>query len=78
MFTSEVEAYAWELLHAEESGLSKVPEKIAGVWRNLNDEFWKTDVATQTKMRPKVQLAWTEAKRFVKGTKVELDPFRKP
>jgi hypothetical protein len=78
MYTSEVEAYAWELLHAGESGLSQIPEKIAEVWNNLNDEFWKTDAATQIKMRPKVQHAWTEAKRFVKGTKVELDPFRKP
>src|SRR2546423_11740118 len=33
-YTSEVEAYTYELLHAEESGLSKLPEKIAGVWGN--------------------------------------------
>jgi hypothetical protein len=78
MYTSEVEAYAWELLHAEESGLFKIPEKIAGVWRNLNDEFWIMEPAAQAKMRPMVQRAWTAANRFVKGTTVTLDPFKKP
>jgi hypothetical protein len=77
-YTSELEAYAWELLHATESGLSQLPEKIAGVWSNLNEEFWKIDPATQAKMRPKVQRAWTEAQRFVKGTNVTLQPFRRP
>lgn len=77
-YTSEAEAYTYELLHLEESGLAKVPEKIAEVWRHLNEEFWTLDQATQKAMRPKVQQALAQAKRFVKGTKVELDPFRKP
>lgn len=78
MYTSEVEAYAWELLHATESGLSQLPDKIAGVWGNLNEEFWGLDPAAQKAMRPKVQRAWAEANRFVKGTKVTLEPFKKP
>lgn len=77
-YTSEAQAYAYELLHLEESGLAKVPEKIAEVWRHLNEEFWTLDQATQKAMRPKVQQALTQAKRFVKGTKVELDPFKEP
>jgi len=78
MYTSEAEAYAWELLHATESGLSQIPEKLAGVWRNLNEEYWKLDPAAQKAMLPKVLPALAEAKRFVKGTKVTLDPFKKP
>ena len=77
-YTSEAEAYAYELLHLEESGLAKVPEKIAEVWRHLNEEFWTLDQATQKAMRPKVQQALAQAKRFVKGATVELDSFRKP
>jgi hypothetical protein len=77
-YTSEVEAYSYALLHAEESGLSKIPEKIAGDWRNLNEEFWRLDAATQRAMRPKVQKARTAAEKFVKGTGVTLDPFQPP
>jgi hypothetical protein len=77
-YTDEVEAYTYELLHAEESGLSKLPEKIAGVWGNLNDEFWTLDAATQRAIRPKVERALAQARRFVKNTQVKLDPFAKP
>jgi hypothetical protein len=77
-YTDEVEAYTYELLHAEESGLSKLPEKIAGVWGNLNDEFWTLDAATQRAMRPKVLQALAQAQRFVRGTQVRLDPFARP
>jgi hypothetical protein len=77
-YTSEVEAYTYELLHAEESGLSKLPEKIAGVWRNLNEEFWGLDAATQRAMRPKVLKARAAAEKFVRGTQVTLDPFQRP
>ena len=77
-YTSEVEAYTYALLHAEESGLAKIPEKIAGDWSNLNEEFWKLDAATQRAMRPKVQRARTAAEKFVRGTQVRLDPFARP
>jgi hypothetical protein len=77
-YTDEVEAYTYELLHAEESGLSKLPEKIAGVWGDLNEEFWTLDAATQRAMRPKVQKALAQAQRFVRGTQVRLDPFARP
>ncbi len=77
-YTSEVEAYVYELLHLEESGLSKVPEKIAEVWGHLNDEFWTLDQATQKAMQPKVQRALAQAQRFVRGTKVTLDRFAAP
>lgn len=77
-YSSEVEAYVYELLHLEESGLAKVPEKIAEVWGHLNDEFWTLDQPTRNKMSPKVQRALSQAQRFVKGTKVTLDPFRQP
>lgn len=77
-FTSEVEAYAYELLNAKESGLSQIPEKIAGVWSNLNDEFWTLDQPTRTKMLPKVQKALEEAKRLVRGSQVMLVPFARP
>jgi hypothetical protein len=77
-YTSELEAYLYELLHAEESGLSNLPEKIAGVWSNLNEEFWKRDAATQRAMRPKVQQALAKAQQFVRGTQVRLDPFQRP
>jgi hypothetical protein len=77
-YTDEVEACTYELLHAEKSGLSKLPEKLAGVWGNLNDEFWTLDAATQRAIRPKVERASAQARRFVKNTQVKLDPFAKP
>jgi hypothetical protein len=77
-YTSEIEAYVYELLHLEESGLSKVPEKIAEVWRHLNEEFWTLDQATQKAMQPKVQRALAQAQRFVRGTQVTLDRFAAP
>jgi hypothetical protein len=77
-YTSEVDAYTYELLHAEESGLSKIPEKIAGDWSNLNEEFWKLDAASQRAVRPKVLKARAAAEKFVRGTQVTLDPFQRP
>src|SRR2546423_5524680 len=74
-YTSEVEAYAYELLNAKESGLSQIPEKIAEVWHYLNEEFWTLDQPTRNKMLSKVQNALAEAKRIVKGTQVTLDRF---
>lgn len=38
--TNEVEAYAWELEHAAERGLGGVPDKVAEIWKELNDAFW--------------------------------------
>jgi hypothetical protein len=74
----EVEAAAWELLHTAESGLERVPDKIAQIWRNLNDDFWRLEDGDKTRMKPLVQRAFQQAQRIVKGTKVTLVPFKSP
>jgi hypothetical protein len=76
--TSEVEAYAWELLHATESGLQRLPDKTAEIWEHLNEEFWLLDPADQASMRPLAQRALQQAQRIVKGTKETLAPFKPP
>jgi len=73
--TSEIEAYSWEIMHASESGLDKLPDKIAKVWSSLNSDFWKMDAQDQTTMRPLATKALNEARRLVAG-KVPLDPFQ--
>jgi hypothetical protein len=76
--TSEVEAYAWELLHATESGLQRLPDKTAEIWGHLNEEFWLLDPADQAGMRPLAQRALQQALRIVKGTRETLVPFKPP
>jgi hypothetical protein len=51
---------------------------VSGLVEYLNEEFWTLDQPTRTKMLPKVQKALAGAKRFVKDTKVTLDPFARP
>jgi len=75
MDTDEVEASAWELLHATETGLASQPDKIAEVWKQLNDEFWQLDPAAQAAKRPLALRALGEAQRFVRGSQVNLHPF---
>ena len=67
----EVEAGAWELLHANESGLARMPDKIAQIWENLNGFFWGLDAAAQASERPLVARALQKAKDFVKGSPVD-------
>jgi hypothetical protein len=62
MDTEEVEAYAWELLHASESGLARLPDKVAVVWNDLNEEFWKLDPKAQATARPLAMRALQIAK----------------
>jgi hypothetical protein len=74
---SEVEAGAWELLHAKETGMANLPDKIAQVWENLNKAFWKLDAKSQNSERPMVNRALSAAQSFVKG-KQQLVPFAPP
>ena len=75
---NEVEAYAWELLHADESGLKALPEKIATMWRLLNEEFWVLDAGEQARVRPIATRARARAQAMVARTTVTLEPFRRP
>jgi hypothetical protein len=74
----EVEAYAYELLHADESGLKALPATIATVWQDLNEEFWKLDATEQAKVRSIARRARATAAELVKGTGVALEPFQAP
>jgi len=78
MDTEEVEASAWELLHANETGLDRLPDKVAVVWSALNAEFWQLDPAAQASARPLAQRAFREAQRMVARTNIKLDPFSHP
>jgi hypothetical protein len=74
----EVEAYAWELLHAAESGLKDLPEKVGRVWSELNSEFWELDAVEQARVRPQAREARKAAEALVRGTTVSLVPFSRP
>jgi hypothetical protein len=78
LYTGEVEASAWELLHARETGLASDADKIAAVWSTLNDEYWLLDPPARVAMQPLVQNAHKEASAFVKNTSVRLVPFQRP
>ena len=75
MDTEETEASAWEILHAQETGLEHMPDEIAQIWKTLNGEFWQLDAAAQANTRPLAMRALTEAQRFVRGSQVSLVPF---
>ncbi|ACY16763.1 DUF4157 domain-containing protein [Haliangium ochraceum] len=36
----EVEAYAWEIEHAEDTGLSEKPAMMKDAWRRLHNNYW--------------------------------------
>ena len=71
----EVRAGAWELLHATETGVARLPDDVAHIWNVLNDSFWKLDAKGQASERPLVARAFEKAKTFMKGSKVPLVPF---
>jgi hypothetical protein len=70
----EVEAGAWEILHATETGLARLPDKIADIWKNLNTAFSKLAAQDQASERPLVLRAFRKAKDIVRGSQVTLDP----
>jgi Domain of unknown function (DUF4157) len=74
----EVEAGAWELLHATESGIGGLPDKVAQIWENLNDFFWKLDAQSQAQERALVVRAFQKAKTLMKGSQLPLVPFSPP
>lgn len=75
---NEVEAYAWELLHADKTGIKDLPNKVAAIWRSLNEEFWVLDATEQAKVRKLALNARTRAQAMVKGTGETLVPFQAP
>lgn len=74
----EIRAGAWELLHADATGIARFPERVGQIWKNLNDFFWKLDAKAQAEERPLVTKAFEKAKALVKGTSVALVAFRAP
>lgn len=71
----EVEAGAWEILHAAETGISKMPERIVQIWSNLNDAFWKLDSIAQKSERKLVEKAFLKAKAMMGKNQEKLDRF---
>ena len=77
--TGEVEASAWELLHANESGIDRLPDQAAKIWKTLNTEFWMfLSPPDQSKMQPLVLRAQRRAQQIVQGTGETLVPFKRP
>ena len=74
----EVEAGAWELMNAGQTGIAKMPGKVAQIWSNLNKSFWGLDAQSQKSERPLVLRAFQKAKDYIKGSQVTLDPFAAP
>jgi hypothetical protein len=75
---NEVEAYAWELMHARESGVKDLPNRVAAIWRDLNSEFWKLDRVERAKVASLAQQARARAVTMVTGTGITLVPFQAP
>jgi hypothetical protein len=71
----EVVASAWELFHASETGLDRLPDKVAHVWKILNQMFWALDAQSQKEQRPLALRALQKAKDLTKTSKVPLVPF---
>jgi hypothetical protein len=74
----EVEAGAWELLNASQTGIAKMPDKVGQIWSNLNTSFWGLDAQSQKRERPLVLRAFQKAKDYTKGSQVTLVPFAAP
>jgi hypothetical protein len=74
----EVEASAWELLNATETGLVNLPNDVAHVWKTLNGMFWKLDAQSQAQERPLALRAFQKAKDLTKTSKTPLVPFSPP
>ena len=71
-------ADGWELLHATETGLARLPDKIAQIWENLNEAFWQLDSQAQNRERQLVVRAFQKAKDYMKGSNLTLVPFKPP
>ena len=71
----EVEAGAWEILHAKETGLAGDPNSIAQIWEELNEVFQKLDPKAQKEERPLVLRAFQQANTLVKGSDNKLSPL---
>jgi hypothetical protein len=78
MTPDEVEASAWELIHGTETGLARLPDRIAIIWENLNEAFWKLDAKAQASERQLAVRALQKAKDFLKGSQLTLVPFSPP
>ena len=74
----EVKASAWQLLHAVETGVALLPDRVAHIWENLNEAFLNLDSQEQANQRALVIQAFDKAKILVKGSKQTLVPFRQP
>ena len=74
----EVEASAWELLHATETGLARMPDEIAQRWEKLNESFWKLDPQAQASERQLVIRALQKATELIRGSQQKLVPFSSP
>jgi hypothetical protein len=74
----EIEAGAWELLHATESGIARLPDKVAQIWSNLNGFFWKLAAQDQASERPLMNRAFQKAKELMKGSQFTPVPFAPP
>ena len=71
----EVEAHAWDILHAVELGISRSPDIVADEWNELNKNYGRiTDQQALTRVRPVASRAFAEARKLV-GGKATLDTF---
>jgi len=74
----EVRAGSWELIHGADTGISKMPDKVAQIWNNLNTSFWKLASNDQPGERALVTQAYQKAREFTRGTGTTLVPFSDP
>lgn len=71
----EVQAYAWNILHASETGEANSPDQIANEWNQLNESYSHLDAPTALSQRSLATRAYNKAKRLAQGATVQLDPF---
>jgi hypothetical protein len=70
-----VEAYAWEILHAKETGLTSDPDSIFQIWEHLNEAFQDLDPQEMKQERPLALRAFQQANTLVKGSDNKLSPL---
>ena len=73
---NEVEAYAWELDHTDETGVKQEPGSVASIWKQLNDEYQLLEDTERKRMLSTAKAAYAKAQALVKGTGVTLEPFK--
>ncbi len=72
----EVEAYAYELINADKTGLSTYPTLMLDAWSRLNSEWNGLGKASKKLLNPMYESAYQSTKKVVGDKKIPYKPFK--